>query len=343
MRVITARNVNGAYQLASQALDAEGIWTHNRNEATLGMTLEFPTPVTTVYTRPTERVLFYGRRDCNPFFHLMEGLWMLAGRRDVEWISRFNSNMKTFSDNGTTFHGAYGHRWRNHFGQWGIGENPYMWGAIDQLDGVVDILKKDPDSRRAVLQMWDPRADLRGQENKKDVPCNTAIYFKIRRGALDMTVTNRSNDMVWGCYGANAVHMSMLQEYMAGRIGVPVGVYYQISDNLHAYKAVWDDKKVVETGYTACWYETGAVKPYPMVATPDAWDEDLYCFMEGAEVGSMVNPFFRDVARPVEQAWFLYKNKKQDEAKEMLTNCVASDWRVACLEWIERHPGKKEA
>ena len=32
---------------------------------------------------------------------------------------------------------------------------------------------------------------------------------------LCMTVCNRSNDMLWGAYGANVVHMSMLQEFVA--------------------------------------------------------------------------------------------------------------------------------
>ena len=51
-----------------------------------------------------------------------------------------------------------------------------------------------------------------------------------------MSIVNRSNDMIWGAYGANAVHMSMLLEYMAAMTGFQVGIYYQISNNLHAYK-----------------------------------------------------------------------------------------------------------
>jgi thymidylate synthase len=52
---------------------------------------------------------------------------------------------------------------------------------------------------------------------------------------LDLTVLCRSNDVVWGAYGANAVHFSVLQEYLAGRIGVDVGVMYQFSNNYHGY------------------------------------------------------------------------------------------------------------
>ena len=56
-----------------------------------------------------------------------------------------------------------------------------------------------------------------------------------------MTVCNRSNDMLWGAYGANAVHMSMLQEYLASRLEIAVGEYTQISDSFHVYQNdVWE-------------------------------------------------------------------------------------------------------
>ena len=64
---------------------------------------------------------------------------------------------------------------------------------------------------------------------------NTNIYFKIRENKLKMTVCCRSNDMLWGAYGVNVVHMSVLQEYMATMIGVEMGEYRQISDSFHIY------------------------------------------------------------------------------------------------------------
>ena len=52
-----------------------------------------------------------------------------------------------------------------------------------------------------------------------------------------MTVSNRSNDIIWGTFGANAVHMSMLHEYVASALMLHVGKYTQISDSFHAYTA----------------------------------------------------------------------------------------------------------
>ena len=51
-----------------------------------------------------------------------------------------------------------------------------------------------------------------------------------------MTVCNRSNDMIWGLLGANAFHFSFLHQVMAESIGVPMGYYYQFSNNAHFYQ-----------------------------------------------------------------------------------------------------------
>ena len=55
--------------------------------------------------------------------------------------------------------------------------------------------------------------------------------------------------MIWGAYGANAVHMSILLEYMAARIDCAVGTYYQFSNNLHAYVDTLEKVKNIEPDY----------------------------------------------------------------------------------------------
>src|SRR5215510_3212831 len=144
MKVIHARNVNDAIVRGAQLLKEGGRPQPSR----AGGTIEYPEPVCTVYERPLERVLFDAVRDANPFFHLMEALWMLAGRRDVGWLARFNQRMATYSDDGVVFNAAYGYRWRNQF-QLKTGDGG------DQLSAIVKLLRADPDSRRAVLQIWD--------------------------------------------------------------------------------------------------------------------------------------------------------------------------------------------
>jgi hypothetical protein len=50
-----------------------------------------------------------------------------------------------------------------------------------------------------------------------------------------MTVSNRSNDLIWGTYGANMVHFNLLLTYVAAAVGVPKGYYHQVSSNTHLY------------------------------------------------------------------------------------------------------------
>lgn len=319
MQVIVSRNVNDALILGLKAVSEEGMLRDSRN----GPVRVFESPVTTVYERPHERVVFFPERDANPFFHFMEGLWMIAGRNDVEWVSRFNASIANYSDDGVTFHGAYGYRWRKHFG-------------MDQLEIIAGLLRENPDDRRIVLQMWDPKVDL--ARDGKDFPCNTAIKFRIVDGRLDMTVENRSNDMIWGAYGANAVHFSMLQEYMAAKIGANIGYYWQISTNFHSYLNILEKHSALLNLEPTSPYHYG-VESFPMVNTDiQTWEQDLEVFMAaGDTILGYKDVFFKRVAVPMYRSWNAFKEKKLQMAVNILENdCIAADWSRAGVEYIQR-------
>lgn len=353
MQVIKARNVQEALPRGLDLLGETGVLLDSRN----GPMYEAPCPVTTVYQKPTERVLFWEHRNANPFFHFMEGLWMLAGKNDLKTMHHYAKSMKNYSDDNKILWGAYGWRWRRFF--------KIDQRKIDQLDVITYMLDRDPEDRRAVLQMWSIE-DL--ARKGKDVPCNTCIYFKIRDGKLNMTVSNRSNDIIWGAYGANAVHMSMLQEYMAGRLGVEVGVYNQVSDSYHAYKDIFDDllQKFVEDDILDYYvqslphnkmrmnpYIKGSVSPYPMMNkkyeppfhqnSGFRWDYELEVFLKREPFKELrqstlggIDSFWGDVAVPIQDTWAHWKNNDIDSAMKKIEECKATDWRKACLEWLER-------
>lgn len=329
MLVIHARNVQDAFYKSVRELRAQGVKRDSRN----GPVYVFPEPVTTVYRNPAERVLMDPVRDANPFFHFMESLWMLAGRNDVEFVSIFSSNISSFSDDGYTFNGAYGNRWRRHFGR-------------DQLTTVMDALYENPDDRRQVVAMWDGHHDL--GLNSKDLPCNLMVHFQINvDGRLDMTVFNRSNDLVWGCYGANVVHFSYLQEYVAAGIGVEMGRYYQVSDNLHGYEAT-SSKFLEDLPKPHLMYEMGVMEPYPLIGYDEDmedFDADLTEFIDWILTDTHFNPrtsFFEEVAVPMYRTWTIFKSPAlpSDLAYQMAIDSTdgiaASDWRLACKEWLQR-------
>ena len=323
MLVLESRNVHQALQRGMEWIGDNGV----PRESRAGNVLVAPTPVTSVYRAPSERVLFWRNRDANPWFHFMEGLWMLAGREDVAWLSQFSSNIAQFSDNGRTFHGAYGYRWRQSF-------------QVDQLPVIADRLRQNPEDRRAVLGIWSPSIDL--ERVGKDVPCNLAVHFQVNHDMkLDMTVFNRSNDLIWGCYGANAVHFSMLHEVMSSCIGYQVGRYYQVSNNFHAYVDTMTKHEAVVFEDYPDPYELGVIEPYPMVnVDPEIWFQDLCIFMDEGPIIGFRDPFFRRVVTPMFHSWAAWKNKSDpkriDNALEIISQCAATDWKKACTEWLER-------
>jgi thymidylate synthase len=64
----------------------------------------------------------------------------------------------------------------------------------EQLNYVIDLLKAEPTSRRAIISLWNPAN--RGKLSLD--PCHTQYQFSIREGCLDMIWTQRSVDYAVG-------------------------------------------------------------------------------------------------------------------------------------------------
>lgn len=337
MKVIQVRNVNYALEIGVKYLRDHGTLRESRN----GPVLVSPVPVTTVYERPQERVLFLPERDANPFFHLVESLWMLAGRNDLAVLTPYVARMKDFSDDGgKTQPGAYGKRWRKFFGIYG----PYD-EQRDQLAWAIRRLRADPHDRRVIIQMYDAMFDqYAADKGGKDIPCNIvcAPWIDVE-GKLSMSIFCRSNDIVLGAYGANAVHFSVMQEYLAYGIGVEIGSMYQISNNYHAYLDTIEKVPEVMTLGGTDPYATEEVFAFPMFDDSDElkhFDEDLTIFFDDPQMVGFRSHFLRRVAAPMVLAHQAYRKKTDPErfdiAQEILRQCTAPDWRLAGLQWLGR-------
>jgi len=339
---ILARNVNDAFERLKELVtaDYQDQW---RYIAPRGQpTMEYKGALITEYIYPDERVLFDQARDANPFFHFFEALWILAGRRDLFFLTQFLPRMADFSDDGKVLHGAYGYRMRFHFD----GDASTDWNGasrLDQIITVINILRGDRDTRQAVIGIWDPSSDL-GRKTK-DLPCNDLVFFKVRDDKLNMTVCCRSNDAILGAYGANAVHFSFLQELVARMVGVRLGTYTQISDSFHIYldEPSWLRAKALPA---ADLYREQRVKPYPLAnGTMDvaAWLAQLDCFFAGTICEyDTPDPFFAEVVSPLWAAWLRWSSKidtkvqRIDNALRFVEQCKAEDWSLACARWLER-------
>jgi len=341
MHVVTARNVCEALPLTLRHLIRNG----QKDDSRVGPVLVSPTPIMTETLRPYERVLFSAVRDANPFFHMFEAIWMLAGRNDAAPLNDFVKNFGAlYGEIDGKVHGAYGYRWRKSFG-------------LDQIAHVIGKLIANKTDRQAVLQMWDCSSgndDLAG--TWRDRPCNTHCYLRVRlqKGApvLDLTVCCRSNDMIWGAHGSNAVHFSVLLEYLAARIDVGIGTMYQLSNNAHAYQTELDRltdrmyEHSVRTSITDALfddrYKVGMVKATPMFDEPAVADEDITLFCQHYDAGAMhmmsgyQNFWFMNVLAPAMHSHQMHKAGDHDKAIWLASQIQSTDWQIACVEWLKR-------
>jgi hypothetical protein len=361
-----ALTVHEALQYSIEYLLHTGVEEQSR----FGPVIAVPHPVCIEFLNPRERVLYPVSRDANCFFHFFEALWMLSGDNDIEFPGYFNSAYAQFSDDGgKTMWDAYGWRWRAFFG----------W---DQIEAIVAELRAKPESRRCVLSMWNsapsqgtpgkdagalPYLVLDGHAAASDdfyvathggkaVPCNTHAYVDTRGGRLNLTVLNRSNDLMLGMLGANIVHMSFLAEYLAMRIGVPLGVYRQFTNNMHSYIAKYSREQLGVIASECAELLDGEPLPAMGPALEPGFDEDLALFMPWArlviqqsalkweEAEAWENPpalktqFMDEVALPMFLAWYFRKQKCEAEMWQCLNDLevTAPDWGRACREWVLR-------
>lgn len=317
-----AKNVPEAYREAYWIMRHNGVTRQSRN----GPVLTLPETTGFLLRNPLERVLFDPERNCNPFFHVMETVWMLAGEDHVGFPAKFNASYANYAEADGIVHGAYGKRWRDHFQPREIGPRFRM----DQIQVAIAMLKKNPDDRRVVLSMWDATEDLNAQ--KRDLPCNTHIYFRADGGKLDMTVCNRSNDLLWGMLGANVVHFTYLQEVIAFGAELPLGVYEVVTKNLHVYSEREDVKKFLSAP-PLLQDEYRVVKPYPILREGEKV-EDLLRDCENLVSGSIVPPstvWMAEVGFPICNAYL-----RKEQRANFIVQIQAEDWRLACRQWHER-------
>lgn len=154
-------------------------------------------------------------RALRPFIGAVEALQLVGQVAHPDLVIAGSKAMGNYTDDGI-FHGAYGHR------------------VYGQLQRVVHLLQSDPDSRQAVITIYDGSRDL-GQP-VRDIPCTLTIQFYIRQGELGMRVSMRSND-VWLGLPYDLTQFAALQCAVADSLDIPAGLYTHTVGSLHIYES----------------------------------------------------------------------------------------------------------
>lgn len=195
-------------------------------------------------------------RGISPSYLCGELLWYFSGMNSTEFISRFSKFWEKISDDGSTANSAYGYLMQKAFG-------------FDQVETVIKLLKHDPNSRRAVINLNTPHP---GVMITKDEPCTIALQFRIRKGNLDCTAMMRSND-IWFGTPYDVAFFTELQKYIAQRLGVGYGWYTHFATSLHMYDK--DRDKVLDV--------LDRAESHPMsidVKTLMSWKKTITCALE---------------------------------------------------------------
>lgn len=256
MFVVTADSANDLYTEVCRGVLAQGRRAEPRGMATtevLDAHLTLTQPRRRFVSVPPARML-------NPAFAVAEALWILSGSDDP-WIFTYNRRLEQYADQGR-LQGAYGPRMR----RWQDG--------VDQLDHVRRLLCNDPDSRQAVIQLYDPQRDTLGH---RDVPCTLNYRFFVRRGRLDMHTSMRSND-VWLGLPYDLFTATMLHELMADWLGAELGTYHHHVDSLHLY---------AQHDHAAAEVAASAVTPSPTMAALSAPHDRLTEFLTAVVTGAL--------------------------------------------------------
>lgn len=175
------------------------------------------------------------------FSPLGELFWYLSGSESLKQIAYYVPRYKKESTDKKTIYGAYGPRLFSKEGR-------------SQITNVIDLLRRRPFSRRAVIQLFEAR-DL----DHEQVPCTCTLQFLIRRKHLHLFVYMRSNDAFMGL-PHDVFAFTMIQELMARSLAVEMGTYKHMVGSLHLYSEhAADAKQYLKED----WQETEEMPPMP--------------------------------------------------------------------------------
>ncbi len=159
-----------------------------------------------------------------------ELLWFLRGDTNVTWLhERGVSIWDEWADDSGDLGPIYGYQWRS----WPAPDGRH----VDQIAGVVDRLRTDPDSRRHVVSAWNV-ADL---DEMALPPCHTMFQFYVApgedegRGRLSCQLYQRSADVFLGV-PFNIASYALLTHMVAQVVGLEVGDFVHTLGDAHLYR-----------------------------------------------------------------------------------------------------------
>jgi thymidylate synthase len=152
-----------------------------------------------------------------------ELLWFIAGETNIDYLRKNAVTIwDEWADEGGELGPVYGKQWRS----WATPDG----GTVDQIQWVINEIKRNPDSRRLVVSAWNP-ADL---DKMALPPCHCLFQFYVADGRLSCQLYQRSADIFLGV-PFNIASYALLTHMMAQVTGLRPGDFVHSFGDAHIY------------------------------------------------------------------------------------------------------------
>src|SRR5579864_6585907 len=152
-----------------------------------------------------------------------ELLWFLAGDTNVKYLNDHGITIwDEWADERGELGPVYGHQWRS----WPTADG----GAIDQIANVINMIRRNPDSRRLIVSAWNP-ADV---DKMALPPCHCLFQFYVVNGRLSCQLYQRSADVFLGV-PFNIASYALLTMMVAQVTGLKPGDFVHSFGDTHLY------------------------------------------------------------------------------------------------------------
>lgn len=170
-----------------------------------------------------------------------ELLWFLAGDTNIKYLKDNGVRIwDEWADADGNLGPVYGYQWRS----WPAPNGQ----SIDQITNLVNMIKKNPDSRRLIVSAWNPAFI----EQMALPPCHCLFQFYVAEGKLSCQLYQRSADIFLGV-PFNIASYALLTLMIAQVTGLKPGEFVHTFGDAHLYSNHIEQAK-----------EQLSRKPYPL-------------------------------------------------------------------------------
>ena len=161
-----------------------------------------------------------------------ELIWFLRGDTNIDYLHDNNVTIwDEWADERGELGPVYGKQWRS----WACPDGR----TVDQISGVIDEIRRNPDSRRLVVSAWNV-ADL---PDMALMPCHALFQFYVADGRLSCQLYQRSADIFLGV-PFNIASYALLTHMIADVTGLRVGDFVHTLGDAHLYNNHVDQARI---------------------------------------------------------------------------------------------------